>query len=490
MLSLAALRHSIRFRLLLTVGAVVAVSLVAVGVATTRITRRELQRFTAIALRVRDGAKVPEPTVTAPSRPSSQDVSGAVSTAMGEACAPNARENPRVVVLNGTGEGVTEVLPDLLRVLPTQCPLPSVGPGLQPSNTVIGVGAPLSDRIGRPAASPGSAPAEAISVLAAEARAASEQRRQLMRSVERRTLGTVLLAGVAALAATAVLARRMLRPVEELTGIAREMASGNLGRRASASSRDEIGELGRTFNAMADGLERIEELRRRMVHDVAHELRTPLTNIRAHLEAVQDGLLAPSPEVVDSLHEEALALQRLVDDLQELALAEAGQLRIEPCAVEVREAVERVVKPLAVAARGAVIEVAVPQALRVLADPDRLAQVLRNLVANALAHTPPGGWVHVCARELAEDGRRMVELRVSDTGPGIAAADLPHVFERFYRGDRSRSRATGGAGLGLAITRRLVEAHGGRISAESPPGEGATLRFTLPAAEWTECPSR
>ena len=135
---------------------------------------------------------------------------------------------------------------------------------------------------------------------------------------------------------------------------------------------------------------------------------------------------------------------------------------------------------LGVAVQGASIVVDVPPTLRVVADPDRLAQVLRNLLTNALAHTPPAGVITVAAAP-ADGEESMVEVRVTDTGPGIAAADLPHVFERFFRGDRSRSRATGGAGLGLAITRRLVEAHGGRITAESPPGGGATIRFTVPA---------
>lgn len=478
---LAALSHSIRFRLLVTVGTVVAVSLVAVGVATTRITRRELQRFMAIAVRVPPGGEVPNLRVHVQEHSSSQGSREGAQATVDAACTPGAQEGARVVVLDTSGGAATSNLPEILRSLPTPCSGPSSGEVPPPVVLIPQVGTPGPGTRQQVLTGPDGTPAGTLLTFSGNAPAVSEQRRQLFRSVERGTLGAVLLAGVLALAATTLLARRMLRPIEELTGIAREMAGGNLSRRAGVTSRDEIGELGRTFNAMADGLERIEELRRRMVHDVAHELRTPLTNIRGHLEAVQDGLLEPTPAVIDSIHEEALALQHLVDDLQELALAEAGQLRLEPRELQLLDVVERVVRPLGVASQAASIEVEVPAALRVVADPDRLAQILRNLLSNALAHTPPSGVVTIAAAP-ADGEEGMVEVRVADTGPGIAAADLPHVFERFYRGDRSRSRATGGAGLGLAITRRLVEAHGGRIAAESPPGAGATLRFTIRAA--------
>jgi signal transduction histidine kinase len=459
---------------------VVAVSLVAVGIATTRITRRELQRFMAIAVRVPPGGDVPNLRVHLEEHFRAQGSWEGAQAIVGAACAQGAQKDARVVVLDASGRVAATSLPEMLRGMPTPCIEPSSGEVPPPAGVIPPVGTPEPGTRQQILTGPDGTPAGTLLTFSGEPPAVSEQRRQLVRSVERGTLATVLLAGVLALAATALLARRMLRPIEELTGIAREMAGGNLSRRAGVTSRDEIGELGRTFNAMADGLERIETLRRRMVHDVAHELRTPLTNIRGHLEAVQDGLLEPTPAVIDSIHEEALALQHLVDDLQDLALAEAGQLRLEPRELELLDAVERVVRPLGVAVQGAAIRVEVPPTLRVVADPDRLAQVLRNLLANALAHTPPSGVVTVSAAP-ADGEERMVEVRVADTGPGIAAADIPHVFERFYRGDRSRSRATGGAGLGLAITRRLVEAHGGHITAESPPGEGATFRFTVPA---------
>jgi signal transduction histidine kinase len=298
----------------------------------------------------------------------------------------------------------------------------------------------------------------------------------------RRSLALAAAAAAAvALLVTAALARRLLGPIEALTEAARRMGSGDLAQRVEVRSEDEVGELARAFNAMADGLERLERLRRNLVSDVAHELRTPLTNLRCQLEALQDGLVEPGAEVVDSLHEEALLLQRLVEDLQELTLAEAGQLRLSVRPVEVRRELERALAALEAQVRagglGAGLEVqeGLPAAL---ADPERLQQVLRNLLQNAVAHTPAGGRIELGARRAGAE----VEVFVRDTGEGIAAEHLPNVFERFYRVDPARGRATGGAGLGLAIVRQLVRAQGGRVWAESRLGQGSSFFFSLPAA--------
>lgn len=320
-------------------------------------------------------------------------------------------------------------------------------------------------------------------------------RRDFLHSVNRWLLGAVLGAGLLALASTAWMARRMLHPIEELTSIAREMERGDLSRRASVRTKDEIGELARSWNAMADGLARIERLRRGMVEDVAHELRTPLTRIRGQLESVQDGLLPADRDLIDSLHEEVMGLSHLVSNLQDLALAEAGQLRLVPRLISIAEEVERVLRSLPPPASG-MASVEGPPAPIVLdlpaeglpgahVDPERFRQIVRNLVENALAHTPPGGRITITARQAQDgeiDGRRAIEIEVADTGEGIPAEDLPFVFERFYRADPSRQRATGGAGLGLAIARQLVEAHGGSIRAWSEPGAGARFLFTVPAA--------
>jgi two-component system sensor histidine kinase BaeS len=223
-----------------------------------------------------------------------------------------------------------------------------------------------------------------------------------------------------------------------------------------------------------------ERLRREMVSDVAHELRSPLTNLRGELESLQDGLRPLDAARVDSLHAEVLALSALVDDLQDLALADAGQMTLEAAPLDLRAVAERVVTASRAAAEAAGVALTLEGGLPVPAagDERRLAQVLRNFVQNALAHTPRGGSVAVRA---AREGRS-ARASVTDSGAGIDAVDLPFVFKRFYRTDRSRARATGGAGLGLAIAKKIVEAHGGRIGASSAPGAGSEFWFEIPAA--------
>jgi len=309
-------------------------------------------------------------------------------------------------------------------------------------------------------------------------------------AVNRSLLLAVAAAGLAVLLLTVVLSRRILGPIEALTAAARAMEKGDLSRRVAAGSKDEIGELAHAFNAMADGLTRIEQLRRNMVSDVAHELRTPLTNIRGYLEALRDGVAAPEPPLLDSLHEEALLLNRLVDDLQDLALAEAGRLRLARRPAALGAIVEQAVSALrpTLADKGLTIDVELPADLpSVDADAERVGQVLRNLLNNAITHTPPGGVITVEAATgdrssiTSDEYEPSVVVRVRDNGAGIAAEHLPLIFERFFRADPARARATGGAGLGLTIVKQLVEAHGGRVWAESAPGAGATFTFTLPA---------
>jgi signal transduction histidine kinase len=298
-------------------------------------------------------------------------------------------------------------------------------------------------------------------------------------SVNRSLLLAVIAAGLAAVLLTLSLSRRIIGPVEALTAVARKMERGDLIQRVEVQSRDEIGELAHAFNAMADGLARLEQLRRNMVTDVAHELRTPLSNIRGYLEALQDGLTEPTPALIDSLYEEAMLLSRLVDDLQELALAEAGKLQLVRQPITLAEIVEQVVNIFQpqMTAKGLTVKADLPTDLPpVDADPDRVGQILRNLLTNAITYTPSGGKITVTARSTGSE----VEVSVQDTGVGIAPEHLPYVFERFYRADKSRARATGGAGLGLAIVRQLVEAHGGRVWAESTPGVGSVFGFTLP----------
>ena len=291
--------------------------------------------------------------------------------------------------------------------------------------------------------------------------------------------------GVAALAAAVVglalawaLARRMLGPVEALTHAARKLGGGDLTSRVPEGRTDEIGELSRSFNSMAESLARQESLRRTMVSDVAHELRTPLTNLRCQIEALEDGLMPPSSETLRSLREEVLLLARLVEDLQTLSVSDAGRLTLDRAVIDLRELVEGALESFRAAAseRRLTLRNEVGALPAVEVDATRIGQVLRNLLTNAMTHTPEGGTITVSAS--ADAGHVAVSVR--DNGPGIPAEHLPHVFERFYRADPSRARTTGGAGLGLAIVQGIVKAHGGTVAAASEGG--AVFRFTLPLA--------
>ncbi|GAB5492214.1 MAG: hypothetical protein Phog2KO_24290 [Phototrophicaceae bacterium] len=290
---------------------------------------------------------------------------------------------------------------------------------------------------------------------------------------------TAVMAAIAAITLTLILSRRILHPVAALTLAARRMESGDLDQRVKVYANGEIAELAHAFNAMAEALSRNEGLRRNMVTDIAHELRTPLTNIRGYLEAIQDGVLEANTETVDMLHEEAIMLNQLIQDLQELALAEAGALRIEPREVAIESIIEQTITATLPTAKKKQIELSanLPKDMPIiLGDQRRIAQILRNLINNAIIHTPTQGAVRISADIFPNE----VEVTVSDTGDGIDAEHLPYLFERFYRADPSRSRVTGGAGLGLAIVKNLVEAQGGRVEVASVKGKGSTFSFTLP----------
>ncbi len=299
-------------------------------------------------------------------------------------------------------------------------------------------------------------------------------------AVNRSLLLAVFITGFGTVGVAFALSQRILGPVEALTAAARSMQYGNLSRRVSEHSKDEIGDLARAFNAMAAGLQHLEELRRNMVNDVAHELRTPLSNIRGYLEAIQDEIAEPTPEIIDSLHEEVMFLNHLIDDLQELALAEAGQLRLMRQPLELSPLLARTIEVLKSQMRDKHLEVSLslaPDLPKVHADPERVQQIVRNLLNNAVTHVPENGKIVVSASPSGQE----VELKVHDTGIGMTPEQLQNIFERFYRADPSRARATGGAGLGLAIVKQLVEAHGGRVWAESIPNQETTFSFTLPA---------
>jgi two-component system sensor histidine kinase BaeS len=292
---------------------------------------------------------------------------------------------------------------------------------------------------------------------------------------------SALVAGGAALWLTFILSRRISDPIRKLSLAAEKLGKGDLTQRIDISTRGEMGMLAQSFNNMAADLEKSEQAQKNMIGDAAHELRTPLSNILGYLEAVRDGVAEPDARTLEILNGEAQSLNHIVDDLQMLSLAEAGQLKLDFQPVDPVELSRPVAEALLMLARAKGIELAFefPAGLpRVRADGQRIRQVLRNLVSNAISHTPEGGRVTLGAR--AEGAQ--VRFLVADNGEGIPAQDLPLIFERYYRVDKSRHRRTGGTGLGLTIARRLVELHQGTMAVESTLGKGSTFSFTLPVA--------
>jgi two-component system sensor histidine kinase BaeS len=299
-------------------------------------------------------------------------------------------------------------------------------------------------------------------------------------------LYSLLVAGLAgaivAAAASLFVSGRIVEPVRRMLAATRRISAGRYGERLPVRQTDELGELSESFNAMARALEEAERQRMEVISDVSHELRTPLSTIRGHVEGLAEGVIEPTEETWTLLQVEAERMQRLVDDLRRLSHAEAGQpaLNLAPVSPKepVRLAVERMLPLFDEKAVG--LSSAAPENLPLLlADTGRVVQILTNLLDNALRHTPPQGRVTVGAKTKGDE----VVFEVADTGEGIASEHLPHVFERFHRAEKSRSREGGGSGVGLAISRALVETMGGRIWVESPgPGKGATFAFTLPVS--------
>ncbi|WP_406335510.1 sensor histidine kinase [Streptomyces sp. NBC_00203] len=279
-------------------------------------------------------------------------------------------------------------------------------------------------------------------------------------------------------AVTALVATRLVRPLRALTQAAQQPPEQHV--RVPVTTRDETGILALAFNELTERRERMEAQRKAMVSDIAHELRTPLTNIRGWLEVTRDGIVDPDPELLASLHEEAVLLQRVIDDLQDLAAADAGALGLHREEVRADELLEQVAAAHRVGTEAAGIRLLtrVDGSPWLDADPVRMRQALGNLVSNATRHTPSGGTITLSAR--SQDGQ--VVLEVADTGSGIAPEDLPSVFDRFWRAEKSRSRRTGGSGLGLPIVRQLVAAHGGTVTVTSDLGAGSVFTLRLPCA--------
>jgi histidine kinase len=275
--------------------------------------------------------------------------------------------------------------------------------------------------------------------------------------------------------------RRIIAPLTQMMNASQRISEGHYDERVQVKGTDELGQLGERFNQMADQLEQTETRRRQLIGDVSHELRTPLTSIKGSMEGLVDGVLSPTPDLFIQIQKEADRLNRLVDDLQELSRIEsrAYQLQIHPA--ELGKLVSITTKRLSAEAarKGIALNSRMDNLPTVLADEDRIVQVLTNLVANALRYTPENGRIEI----LGSVEGNHVQVSVIDNGMGISSEHLPHVFDRFYRVDRSRSRANGGSGIGLTVSKSLVEAHGGRIWVESSgEGRGSNFSFTLPVA--------
>ncbi len=305
------------------------------------------------------------------------------------------------------------------------------------------------------------------------------------RAQQETAMAIVLIAAAAAAGASVLgflVAGRLVRPLGRLRDAAADVAVGNLQRRSDLAGRgDEIGDLGRSFDRMAQTLERSDAARRRLFQDAAHELKTPLTVIDATTTAILDGVFEHDDRHLETIREQSHLLARVVDDLRTVSLAEAGQLPLEVSDVDVAELMRAVVASFGPRAQLSGVRLSSQlsnDGPLVRADRERLRQMLGALVDNALRHTPAGGTVVLESRSEADE----VRLAVSDSGPGIPAPDLPHLFERFYRGDPSRQRSSGSSGLGLAIVHAIAEAQGGRVGAENVEPHGARFWLVLPAS--------
>jgi signal transduction histidine kinase len=306
----------------------------------------------------------------------------------------------------------------------------------------------------------------------------TDTHRAFLTAVHRYLLWAGLVALLLSFLLSYLLTRRVLRPLSQMSDASRQIASGNFAARVEVVSNDEIGELGDAFNRMGDSLEKLERLRKTMVADVAHELRTPLTNLRGYLEGLSDGVIPPDRQTLDMLQQENLRLVRLVEDLGQLARADAARAYLVRQAVDLPACIREILTLYRTGFEEKSITITTRFAEDAIVDGDRdkLLQAIRNLIENCWKYTPAGGAVLItCA--TCEKG---VRAEFVNSGPAIPHKDIPYIFERFFRADPSRSRDAGGAGIGLSIVKQLIEAHGGRIGADSAPGE-TRIWFELPA---------
>jgi signal transduction histidine kinase len=305
------------------------------------------------------------------------------------------------------------------------------------------------------------------------------QEAQYLKRTNQALIYAMLAALVVALAMGILLARTLSRPLRELTRAAQRITQGNLDQQVRVTSNDEIGELAIAFNRMSQEVARVNQSRRRMTADIAHDLRTPLTVISGYIESMRDGVLKPTHERLSLIYSEIERLQDLVGDLRMLSLADAGELSLNPQEISPVTLLDRAADLFRLQAEQQQVEIAVMadgSLPNIWIDEARMMQVMGNLITNALRSTSAGGKIMLSA---TADGAQM-EICVQDTGTGIEPEDLPFIFDRFHRVDKSRHTETGETGLGLAIVKALVESHHGSVSAESVPGSGTTIRLTFP----------
>jgi two-component system sensor histidine kinase BaeS len=303
------------------------------------------------------------------------------------------------------------------------------------------------------------------------------------------------IAGGIAVAIAALIAlifsRQITAPLRRLSFAASRVARGDLSSRVTPSSTDEVGSLTNTFNGMVESLEKNQDMRRKLMGDLAHEMGTPLAVIQSNLEGMLDGVVEPSSSNISSLHQESLLLARLVKDLRTLSQVEAGKLNLSPAPGDIGALVSSIVTATDSEARRKKVSLSLdlqPNLPRAMMDADRVSQVVVNLLSNALRYTSEGDAIKVTVATEKGSGtpNQYLLVSVSDTGQGISEEELPHIFDRYYQGSQPKEKRSGGSGIGLTVVKELVEAHKGKVWVESTPGKGSTFFFTLPVASTTQ----
>jgi two-component system sensor histidine kinase BaeS len=291
---------------------------------------------------------------------------------------------------------------------------------------------------------------------------------------------------ITGLLASYALARSITIPLRNLSRAAEQIAQGNYGQNVPVETHDEVGYLAGIFNRMSETLAISTRLRQQLLANIAHELKTPLAIIQGHLEGMVDGVIDPSKEQLSSLHDEAVRLNRLINDLRDLSLAEVRQLVLEKQPADINQIVTRAVtmlKPLADDKNMRITCILANYLPAAVVDVDRISQVFYNILVNAIRYSPEQGQIEVATVLKEVESRQWIMVSITDHGPGISSEDIPSLFDHFYRGDKSRDRKSGGSGLGLAIVKQLVENHGGKVTVRSKLGKGSVFQVWLPVEE-------